>query len=188
MLGLTPFTPGAIRDEYSCHDSTCRYEIAKRGEMDYRAAMKTLLFKLREVVGFGLTALFLAGCSTPGSRIKDNPELFGSLPEEVQAKVQSGQIGIGFSQDAVFLALGKPDREYTRTTATGQVVVWSYIRTITNTDRQRVNVDVRYRDRDGRSRSSREWVWVDVNRDREFEHTRVELIGGVVTAIEEVSR
>jgi hypothetical protein len=156
--------------------------------MDYRAAMKHLLSKLRGVIGFSLFALFLAACSTPGSRIKDNPELFESLPPEVQTKVQGGQIGIGFTQDAVFLALGKPNREYTRTTATGQVVVWSYTRTITNTDRQRVNVDVRYRDRDGRSRSSREWVWVDVSRDREFEHTRVELIGGVVTAIEEISR
>lgn len=150
--------------------------------------MKDLLSTLRGLAGLGLAALVLAGCATPSSRIQDNPDLFNALAPEVQAKVQAGQIGIGFPQEAVFLALGKPDREYTRTTADGQVVVWSYIRTITSTDRQRVNVDVRYRDRDGRSRSSREWVWVDVSRDREFEHTRVEIIGGVVTAIEEVSR
>ncbi|HMP74505.1 MAG TPA: hypothetical protein PKE55_14700 [Kiritimatiellia bacterium] len=135
-----------------------------------------------------LGLLLLAACASPSSRIKSNPELFESLPPDIQAQVQDGKIGIGFPQDAVFLALGRPDREYTRTTAQGQVVVWSYIRTITSTDRQRVNVDVRYRDRDGRSRSSREWVWVDVNRDREFEHTRVEIINGLVTAIEEVSR
>ena len=63
--------------------------------------------------------LGLTACSTPESRIKKNPELFNSFAPEVQAKVREGEIDIGFTQDMVRIALDRPDRSYTRSTAGG---------------------------------------------------------------------
>lgn len=67
-----------------------------------------------------------AGCSTVDSRIARNRELFSSWPAEVQQKIAAGQIDIGFTTDQVRVALGEPDRIFTRTTADGTSEVWSY--------------------------------------------------------------
>ena len=53
--------------------------------------------------------LLLAGCSTPATRIRDNPAMFGALPPADQPLVQRGVVREGMSQDAVFLAWGPPD-------------------------------------------------------------------------------
>lgn len=126
----------------------------------------------------------LAGCSTPASRIKKNPELFASFPPEAQQQIQQGQIDLGFTPDMVSMALGEPNRIYNRTTTEGSVEVWSYTSKSTSTDRQRVSANIRYRDADGRSRSTTEWVWVDVARDTEYERIRVEFKDGKVAAID----
>ena len=67
-----------------------------------------------------------AGCSTVDSRIAKNRELFNSWPAAVQDKVVLGQIDIGFTPDQVRVALGDPDRVFTRTTADGTSQIWSY--------------------------------------------------------------
>jgi hypothetical protein len=63
---------------------------------------------------FGLVAVLLAallsGCSTVESRIKSNPPLYASLSPADQALVRQGQIRVGMSKAAVFLAWGNPDR------------------------------------------------------------------------------
>jgi hypothetical protein len=77
----------------------------------------------------GALAAFLmlaAGCSTVDSRIAKNRELFSSWPPAVQDKVVQGQIDIGFTAEQVRVALGEPDRVFTRTTADGTSQVWSY--------------------------------------------------------------
>jgi hypothetical protein len=71
-------------------------------------------------------ALFAAGCSTVDSRIAKNREAFNTWPAAVQDKVVQGKIDIGFTADQVRVALGEPDRVWTRTTADGTSQVWSY--------------------------------------------------------------
>lgn len=130
------------------------------------------------------TLCIAAGCASPEARIRKNPEMFEALPEEVRAQVERGQVEPGFAEDAVFLALGKPDREYTRRTEAGVSKVWSYVEREYYSDRQRVRGTFNVRDERGRLRSVRDDVWVDVQNWREFEATRVEMKNGVVVAIE----
>src|SRR5215211_498498 len=84
--------------------------------------MKTKLLFLISTV----CALLGAGCSTVDSRIAKNREVFNTWPPAVQDKVVTGQIDIGFTPDQVRVALGEPDRIFTRTTADGTSQVWSY--------------------------------------------------------------
>jgi hypothetical protein len=86
-------------------------------KMNYRTITGILL----------IAALFFVGCSsTPETRVQKNPEAFERLSEEDKEKVLRGEIAIGFSRDAVLLALGDPDRTSTRTTAEGVFVNWAY--------------------------------------------------------------
>jgi PBP1b-binding outer membrane lipoprotein LpoB len=126
----------------------------------------------------------LAGCATPESRIKKNPDLFASFPPDVQAKVQQGQIDIGFSPEMVTMALGTPNRVYTRQTKDGSIEVWSYTSTRVTNERQRVNANFRYRDASGSYRNANDWVYVDVARETEYERVRVEFTEGKVSAID----
>jgi outer membrane protein assembly factor BamE (lipoprotein component of BamABCDE complex) len=72
-------------------------------------------------------AAFLANCSNVEHRIQHNPEAFGRLHPDHQALVRAGQIALGFSRDAVLLALGDPDHVATRTTADGVRTRWHYL-------------------------------------------------------------
>lgn len=74
-----------------------------------------------------LAAFSLAGCATPASRIKKNPELFASYSPEQQDLIKQGKIAVGFDMDAVRLALGAPDVVRTRLTNDGPSQVWSYV-------------------------------------------------------------
>jgi hypothetical protein len=73
-----------------------------------------------------LFGLILAGCSTPESRIKENPQIFSQLTQEEQQLIRDGKVGIGFTPEMVKLAIGDPDRIITRTDANGTSEVWSY--------------------------------------------------------------
>ena len=84
--------------------------------------MKTKLLS----VTLGLAALCAAGCSTVDSRIAKNRDAFNTWPAPVQDKVVTGQIDIGFTPDQVRVALGEPDRVFSRTTADGTSQIWSY--------------------------------------------------------------
>ena len=84
--------------------------------------MKT---KLLTLVGVG-AALFAGGCSSVDSRINKNRAVYETWPMAVREKVVAGQIDIGFTTDQVAVALGQPDRVFTRTTADGTSQVWSY--------------------------------------------------------------
>jgi hypothetical protein len=73
-----------------------------------------------------LVALALAGCSTVDSRIAKDQPAFDSWPPAVQQKVRAKQVDLGFTPAQVFVALGEPDRKYTRTTGQGMTEVWAY--------------------------------------------------------------
>ncbi|MCO6401838.1 MAG: hypothetical protein J5I99_11520 [Verrucomicrobia bacterium] len=135
-----------------------------------------------------LLTLFAIGCASPEYRIKRNPELFATLPTDVQENVRKGQIDIGYTQDAVQLALGRPNREYTRRTKEGQTTVWAYTAERVSWERQRADTRVRVYDAQGRRRTVSDWVWVDVERRQEYDKMRVEFVSNTVTAIETTDR
>ncbi|MDB6092946.1 MAG: hypothetical protein JWM32_508 [Verrucomicrobia bacterium] len=85
--------------------------------------MKTLLSFLMLAGGFVL----LTGCSTPQSRINDNPEVFARLTPEQQQLIKDGKVAIGFDMSMVKLALGDADRVRTRTDSQGVSEIWSYV-------------------------------------------------------------
>jgi len=71
--------------------------------------------------------LALAGCaSTPAERIAGNRAAFSAWPPDVQARVQAGEVALGFTPEQVQMALGEPDHSYTRTTERGTEEVWGY--------------------------------------------------------------
>lgn len=137
---------------------------------------------------WALAALIGAGCATVESRIRKHPELFEALPPEVQQAVRQGRVEVGFPADAVYLALGAPQRKYTRQTADGVSEVWSYVDYTYTPDRQRVEGRFRVRDSRGVTRTVYDSVWVDVNVRHEYERLRVELRDGRVVAVEQIQR
>lgn len=77
-----------------------------------------------------LASLFvaaLAGCATPQARIQKNPEVFARLTPTQQEMIKKGQVGVGFDQEMVKLALGEADRVLARTDQSGTSEVWSYV-------------------------------------------------------------
>jgi hypothetical protein len=86
--------------------------------------MKTHKFLLVLAAALGLW--LIAGCSTPETRIRDNPTAFNQLTPAQQDMIRKGQVGLGFDETMVHLALGDPDRIRTRVSSTGTTVVWIY--------------------------------------------------------------
>lgn len=72
-------------------------------------------------------SVLLAGCATPQSRIERSPDSFQALTAEQQALVKQGRIDIGFSEAAVKLALGEPQRITKRKSDQGESLVWRYV-------------------------------------------------------------
>jgi len=87
--------------------------------------MKTL--KHRLLFAAVLSVVWLAGCATPATRIRSNPEAFTRLNPDQQALIKAGQVGIGMDMSAVTLAVGKPDRVKVQTDADGQRFIWRYV-------------------------------------------------------------
>ena len=139
-------------------------------------------------VSLGIGLFLIAGCDTPSSRINKNPELFARFPADVQANIKQGKVNVGYSKDMVNMALGKPNREYIRTTAGGTTEVWSYTSVYTTTDRQRVNAQVRIKDNQGVYRTVQDDIWADVQQQHEYDTLRVEFENSLVIAVEQLNR
>ena len=135
-----------------------------------------------------LSLLAAAGCATPESRIKERQDAYNNFPPEIQSKVRTGQVNIGYTKDMVYIALGKPDRTYTRTTAAGTLEVWAYTDSYTTVERQRITGDFRVVDPQGGFRTTHDTVWADVNVPHEYDKLRIEFQNDVVSAIENVNR
>lgn len=82
--------------------------------------MKTLLLPVM------LFSLLLVGCATVDTRIRENQTAFNSWPADVQAKIRAGRVDLGFTPEQVRVALGEPDRMFTRKSSTGEAEVWAY--------------------------------------------------------------
>lgn len=125
----------------------------------------------------------LSGCVNPTeSRIAKNRTFFDSLPLEKQARIRGGETDVGFSAEETRLALGDPSRVFKRKDAAGEAVIWEYRDEIRRYERQRVDwVDGRP---GGRGTMS---GYVNVLQSLDEVRTRVEMRGGVVTAVESLS-
>jgi hypothetical protein len=70
--------------------------------------------------------VLLSGCATVDSRIAKNRAEYETWSLAVREKVAAGRIDLGFTAQQVAVALGEPDRGFTRTTSDGTSQVWSY--------------------------------------------------------------
>jgi len=135
-----------------------------------------------------LSFLMLAGCATTESRIAKNQEVFDQYDPETQTKIKSGDVELGFDEQMIYIALGEPDRKYSRETLNGITEVWAYNSYESRMRRKLIPVRYRVRDGNGRLRSRSDHVWVDVNNRIEYERLRIEMTGGKAVAIERNTR
>ncbi|MEI6515032.1 MAG: hypothetical protein WCO77_03565 [bacterium] len=132
-----------------------------------------------------LAVLVVSGCvSTQARRIERDPGLFASFPAEVQAKVRTGDVDIGFTRDMARMALGNPDHIRTRKTDAGQGEVWIYTRANTISHYEPMDTGYWYRDRNGHMRRSYETHWVEHSFTEEYPTMRLEFDDGKIKAVE----
>ena len=84
--------------------------------------MKNIAVTLALIAG-----IFLAGCTTPETRIRQNPAAFDRATPAQQEMIKQGKVDIGFDTELVELALGVPDRTRERIDSKGKEVIWSYV-------------------------------------------------------------
>lgn len=89
--------------------------------------MKRRFFLHASTLAVVIGALILTSCSTPQTRISEHPDLYQSLSHRDQALVNQGQIRIGMSRTAVWLAWSSPDRKIVGNMGGGQTETWLYI-------------------------------------------------------------
>jgi hypothetical protein len=88
--------------------------------------MKHRLCLRVSLLGFATSALILTSCSTPQTRISEHPDIYHSLSRRNQALVSQGQIRIGMSRTAVWLAWGTPDQKIMGNMGGGPTETWIY--------------------------------------------------------------
>ena len=82
---------------------------------------------MRAIAAALAAVVFLAACSTPERRIKKNQGEYDAAPPEIQAAMKEGRAAVGMTQKQAEIALGKPDRTYTRQSKDSQPQeVWAY--------------------------------------------------------------
>jgi len=140
-------------------------------------------FSLPSFALAAVALLLVAGCSSPETRIKENPEIFARLSVEQQEMIKRGQIGLGFDAEMVKLALGDPDRVRTRTDAEGTGDVWSYV-TYEGPDGAMLYRGWYHRNYWGGRRHYYPY-YMDYPARREREHFRVAFREGKVVSIEQ---
>jgi hypothetical protein len=82
--------------------------------------------KTKRYLSAALIVAALAGCAGPPQRIKKHQAEFDAYSPEIQQKIRAGQVDVGFTDRQVALALGRPDRVYSRKTTTADQEVWAY--------------------------------------------------------------
>jgi hypothetical protein len=74
----------------------------------------------------GIAAIALTACSTKGSRIRDQQELFDAYPPEVQENIRKGIVEVGYTPEMVVMALGEPDQKVAEKPEDEAAEVWIY--------------------------------------------------------------
>lgn len=120
----------------------------------------------------------LGGCASVDSRIDQNRAAFDEWSPEVQAKIRAGKVDLGFTPKQVKVALGEPDRIYTRTTEEGSADVWAY-----EDKKPRLSLGLGVSS-GGYGSSTSGGVAYSGRDDRQEDAVRVVLVQGKVTAVE----
>ena len=89
--------------------------------------MKRRFFLSASTLAVITGTLILTSCSTPETRISEHPDLYQSLSHRDQALVSQGQIRIGMSRTAVWLAWGTTDRKIIGNMGGGPTETWVYV-------------------------------------------------------------
>jgi hypothetical protein len=89
--------------------------------------MKRRFFLRASRLAVATGTLIVTACSTPQTRISEHPDLYQTLSPRDQALVNQGQIRIGMSRTAVWLAWGSPDRKIVGNMGGGPTETWLYI-------------------------------------------------------------
>ena len=71
----------------------------------------------------------LTGCttSTVEKRKQERYGAYSALAPEMRSRVDAGQIKVGMTEDAVYIALGKPDQILQEETQAGATTRWHYL-------------------------------------------------------------
>ncbi len=81
---------------------------------------------LKKILCFAGLLLALAGCNTIDSRIREKQDAFNRLDLQTQDKIRQGIVEVGYTQDLVYIALGRPDARQQKITAKGDETTWIY--------------------------------------------------------------
>lgn len=81
---------------------------------------------MRRMLALSAALALLAACAGVESRIKKHRAAFDASAPDVQEKIRQGRADVGFTREQAAIALGRPDRVYTRKTADSEQEVWSY--------------------------------------------------------------
>ncbi len=82
--------------------------------------------KADKIIVCALSLVLLSACSTTNSRIRQQQELFDSYPPATQAAIQNSEINLGFTENMVHMALGKPSHTATQATTDGTLTTLSF--------------------------------------------------------------
>jgi hypothetical protein len=123
-------------------------------------------------------AALVSGCASgPEKRISQDQQLFDSLPPETQASIRAGKVELGFTPAMVVMTLGKPSRQFTRTTEKGTSEVWSYTK-------RKSSMGLSFGIGGGTGRGIGTGLGIGVGGGRTEEIMRIIFDAGKVTAIE----
>lgn len=84
---------------------------------------------MNRILLLACAGLLLVGCATkhtPTQRRTERAAAYAALTAETRALVDAGQIRVGMSADAVYIAWGKPAEVLQREDAGGMVTTWLY--------------------------------------------------------------
>jgi hypothetical protein len=84
--------------------------------------------RVKQLFPAACAVLLLTGCmsSSVASRTKERPAAYAALPPDIKSLVDSEQIRVGMSEDAVYIAWGKPAQVLQSETERGAQTVWQY--------------------------------------------------------------
>lgn len=133
-------------------------------------------------------ALLLAGCSTVSSRIDEKAAVFNSLDPQTQARIRQGLVDVGFTQDMVYMALGRPNSTREQQSSQGLQTTWVYNTYWQEYEGRQLVGYHRQAYFDERARAWRVYyqpVHANIYSEREEEYIRVMFKDGKVAAIEQ---
>lgn len=85
---------------------------------------------MKPILRFSLlvaAVLGLAACSTIRTRIDEKSSVYNSLDANTRAQIARGEVGLGYTPDMVYIALGQPDVKRVRHTERGTTETWIYL-------------------------------------------------------------